>query len=466
MKYGIVYLHRNILNNKCYIGSTVQSPKRRWRKMDQSYNSYKNCTIFYKALLKYGWDKFETEILEENIPENDLVSKEEYYIKKYNALTPDGYNTTNIIKNKIRLNASTKKKISESRKEYYNQLEKPQVPVNKKLHKMLNGIKSKHCSSCDKWLALSKFGKDSTSWDNLNLRCKKCHNTYRKRYKHQGLSEEDLKKSYQKRTTKPRPFIGYKDGSILFFKSGVEASKNGYDKTSIRRAILKNKKYKGYIWSYGDSDKSDVLIFNEEMVDPTKVNIWRSMLNNNKAKIYGRKCEIRQITDKRVVSEFLNKNHLQGDCVSSINYGLFYNNEIVCLMTFGKPRYNTKYDYELIRFCSKLNTTVLGGASKLYKHFIKTHSPNTVISYANKRYSKGDLYYKLGFKLISESDPGYYYSKNNKLYNRNQFMKHKLKDKLEYFNPDLTEKENMKLNGYDILYDRGNYVFLSDKNDT
>jgi hypothetical protein len=131
-------------------------------------------------------------------------------------------------------------------------------------------------------------------------------------------------------------------------------------------------------------------------------------------------------------------------------------------MTFGKSRYNKKYQYELIRFCNKINTLVTGGASKIFKYFIRNYNPESLISYADLRYSKGALYEKLGFTKLKSSTPNYFYfHKNNtlKLMSRVQFQKHKLKDKLDIYDPELTEYQNMLNNGYDRIWDCGNGVY-------
>ena len=201
-------------------------------------------------------------------------------------------------------------------------------------------------------------------------------------------------------------------------------------------------------------------IFENEWRD--KKEIWQSVLLNALGKserIYARKCEIREVSSKET-KEFLNANHLQGACNSKINLGLFYNNTLVSLMTFGKPRFNKKYEWELLRFCNVLNTSVIGGASKLLSYFIKTYNPSSILSYANLRWSTGNLYEKLGFTLKGTSSPNYFYFNNDLiLHSRIEFQKHKLKDKLENYNPSLTELENMYNNGYRKIYDCGNLVY-------
>ena len=192
------------------------------------------------------------------------------------------------------------------------------------------------------------------------------------------------------------------------------------------------------------------------------IEIWKSIINNKlglNKKIFARKCKIKEVSHNES-TVFLNKNHLQGECPAKYRYGLFYDNELVSLMTFGKSRYNKNYDYELIRFCSKKGYNIVGGASKLLTHFRKEH-PGSIISYANRRWSNGNLYRKLGFTEIGVTNSNYFYFKEGKteLYSRVSFQKYKLKDILNDFNPELTEEQNMFNNKYRKIYDCGNFVF-------
>lgn len=187
-------------------------------------------------------------------------------------------------------------------------------------------------------------------------------------------------------------------------------------------------------------------------------------LNKNKNKIGARNCEIKQITDKNIKTIFLNKNHLQGNDNSQIVYGLFWNEELVSLMTFGHRKItgSDKNEWELIRFCNKLNFSVVGASSKLLKFFIKKHNPSRIITYADRRYSNGNLYYKLGFSLKHKSPPGYWYIVNGELKHRSGFMKHRLCNILKKYNDNMTEYQNMLSNGYDRVWDCGQFVFVMD----
>lgn len=197
----------------------------------------------------------------------------------------------------------------------------------------------------------------------------------------------------------------------------------------------------------------------------SKQNIWKSVILsklNLTNRIYARKTVVRQVSSNEAVL-FENDNHLQGSGISSIRLGLEYNGQLVSLMTFGKSRFNKNYEYELIRFCSLINTTVVGGASKLLKYFENTYKPKSLISYANRRWSQGNLYEKLGFEKIRETKPNYFYFKggdNSVLESRNKYQKHKLSGLLEHFDSSLSETENMFNNGYRKIYDCGNLVFV------
>ena len=175
--------------------------------------------------------------------------------------------------------------------------------------------------------------------------------------------------------------------------------------------------------------------------------------------LYARKCELKEI-DSKTSDDFLEANHLQGSEHSSIRYGLFYENELVSVMTFGKPRFNEKHDFEMIRYCSKIGIIVIGGASKLLACFEKKYPNKLLITYADRRYSTGNLYEILGFEKIQYSCPNYWWTKKQIKLSRYQCQKHRLHKILENdFNPDLSESENMILNGWNRIYDCGNIVY-------
>jgi len=187
--------------------------------------------------------------------------------------------------------------------------------------------------------------------------------------------------------------------------------------------------------------------------------ILRNKLKQNIFRIFARNCEIKYVNaiNKK---NFLLKNHIQGDCLSSINIGLYNNNELVSIMTFGKKRMIFKGNargYELLRFCNKLDTSIVGGASKLFSVFVKKYNSENIISFANRDISQGDLYYRLGFSHIKDTDPNYWWIKDGKKYHRSNFMKHKLVK--EGFDKNKSEDQIMRERGFIKLWGNGNIKF-------
>ena len=205
-------------------------------------------------------------------------------------------------------------------------------------------------------------------------------------------------------------------------------------------------------------------IFEDEWDNKKEIvkSILLNKLNKVENKIYARKCNIKLVKTKDK-SKFLNDNHIQGMVGSSINLGLYYNDELVSLMTFGKKRLamgnkiKNDNEYELLRFCNKLNTSVVGGASKLLKYFIQTYNPAEILSYADKRWSNGNLYKKLGFFEHKSTTPNYFYVINKKRKHRFEFRKDILVK--NGFDANKTELQIMEDRGIPRIYDVGNFVF-------
>lgn len=201
----------------------------------------------------------------------------------------------------------------------------------------------------------------------------------------------------------------------------------------------------------------DIVLFqfySDEWIN--KKDIVKSMICNKlniNNKIYARKCKIQEISthEKNI---FLDNNHLQGKDKSKVKLGLFYENELVSVMTFTKSRFNAKYEWELSRFSSKLNHSIVGGFSKMLKYF-RSYNSGSIISYADRRYSNGELYRKNNFNLIGINSPSYYYvdSNFNQRFHRMNFQK-------KYINAtSQTEYERMRELGYQKIYDCGTLAF-------
>jgi hypothetical protein len=196
--------------------------------------------------------------------------------------------------------------------------------------------------------------------------------------------------------------------------------------------------------------------------EPIVKSMILNKLERTSSKIFARKCIIKEINSKESVS-FLNSNHLQGNVNSIIKIGLYYNNDLVSLMTFGKLRksMNSKSkdgQYEMLRFCNKLNTNIVGGASKLFKYFTKTYNPSSIVSYADRSYSNGNLYKQLGFELKHITNPNYYYVVNNIRKHRFGFRKDILVK--QGYDKNKSEHQIMLERKIYRIYNSGNMKFV------
>jgi len=188
--------------------------------------------------------------------------------------------------------------------------------------------------------------------------------------------------------------------------------------------------------------------------------IIRSKLGRTK-KIAARKCTARSITPS-AANAFFENSHLAGG-VSGIKnaVGLFFNDELVLAVAIGGSRYK-KNESELLRFASKLNTTVVGGLSKA----IKATGVGIIHTYVDRMISDGSGYLSAGWKKVGESGPAYHYCSSREpwKHNRLQFQKHKLKDKIDSFNKSLTEWENMQAAGWNRVWDCGTIKLVFEGN--
>lgn len=205
-----------------------------------------------------------------------------------------------------------------------------------------------------------------------------------------------------------------------------------------------------HIWECDFRKKQEIILSN-----------LQSILNKTGVKYYARKCKVQEITASQA-SNFLQENHLQGSTVAKIRVGLYHEEELVSVMTFSKLRAavgmkHKEGSYELTRFCNLKDTAVIGGASKLYTYFLRHYTPTTVLSFANRDWSIGGVYEKLGMTFSNYTPPGYFYVKSQFKYSRFRFSKHKLveighdKSKSEY--------QIMTELGYFRIWDCGNLKY-------
>lgn len=185
------------------------------------------------------------------------------------------------------------------------------------------------------------------------------------------------------------------------------------------------------------------------------------MLVKLQKKIWARKCEVR-VLNQYFANEFTDKYHIQGKCRGQVlNLGLFYKGNLVELMTFGTPRYNKHYSWELLRLCSKPEVCVVGGASKLFKAAVTNFETlDSVISYCDYSKFSGSVYNKIGMTLKDISQPQEIWSKGKKYVTAN-LLRSRGYDQMfnTHYGDKYSNNDLMLKNGWLPVFDCGQKVF-------
>jgi len=158
-----------------------------------------------------------------------------------------------------------------------------------------------------------------------------------------------------------------------------------------------------HIWEDDWLYKTDII----KSIILDKLNIYKEYIDIND-------CKIKEINDNELVEKFLNDNNINSYIESEINIGLFYNKELISLLTINNN--------EIVRFCNKINTYV-DSFSKLFNHFIKKYKSKEIVISIDRSYSNGKLYEQLGFKFIEKTEPECYYVINDNRYDINKSEK-------------------------------------------
>lgn len=152
---------------------------------------------------------------------------------------------------------------------------------------------------------------------------------------------------------------------------------------------------------------------------------------------------------------------VQGNRPSSVKIGGFWNGKLVAAMSFNRVTKMTsnkavgEHGWDLSRFVTDVNYSIPGAAGRLLKFFERNFEWTSIVSHADKRWSVGDLYQKLGFEMFDSGDPGYFYIWNGKKYSRNRFAKSNLVKSLPDFDPALPESHYADKLGAIKIYDCG-----------
>ena len=203
------------------------------------------------------------------------------------------------------------------------------------------------------------------------------------------------------------------------------------------------------------------------------------LLDQNKTKLYARKCNIVQLTYEEW-NYFLEKYHLQNWTKKNKNdiyLWLVYEWELVMVMSFGKPRYNKHYEWEILRLCTHKDYSIIGWASKIFKHFLDITNTNSVISYCDMSKFDGKVYEQLWFELYKWNMPSKHrlYIGNNKdnkrLHITDNYLRQRWFDQTVWqyfgkFGKWTSNDELMKQFDYVEIYDcwQATYVWTKNKN--
>lgn len=188
----------------------------------------------------------------------------------------------------------------------------------------------------------------------------------------------------------------------------------------------------------------------------------KSFLGLNQS-YHGRKAKIASL-NLRQASTFLGNNHLQGYIKAKHHYGLMDNDTLIAVASFSdaRPMKSKGENYqsaELVRFASTDGLTIVGGLSKLIKHFLKQIKVNDLMSYADRDWSVGKGYDKLGFQLSEITQPAFLYVNEENL---NRYFPHRLpKEILNRFEAQnlLNLDDFLASNGYLKLFNTGNLKY-------
>ena len=202
-------------------------------------------------------------------------------------------------------------------------------------------------------------------------------------------------------------------------------------------------------------------IFEDEWIGKTDIvkKKLKSILRTDDCSVvYARNTTVVAVTNATKKS-FFDRNHIQGNGPGSITYGLRYDNEVVAVMTFVNKGCG---EYVLNRYATSCR--VPGGFSKLLKHFQRHHEWKKLVSFADRRWSEGQLYEKTGWIQDKVLSVDYYWTKNNQRFHKFGFRHKQLASKLVNYDPSLSEHWNCKNHGYDKIYNCGlkRYVLKND----
>lgn len=230
----------------------------------------------------------------------------------------------------------------------------------------------------------------------------------------------------------------------------------------------KNKHYDKYLLAQQAGVRL-ITVYESEWINrqPQVKRLLRNVLGKSKGRVMARKCDLALVSHEDA-RDFFEKYHVQGGSGSGKHYGLFWKKQLVACMrfTFGandRGAAAKKASWTLSRYATRL--TVTGGASRLFKAFVKEESPLEVKSFSDNRYFSGDMYRALGFVLEKEISPDYQiWSRKLGLLPKSHYQRRNIPSRLrehgvdDEFDPEKDSRTELKMTflmGAGRVYDCG-----------
>jgi hypothetical protein len=263
-----------------------------------------------------------------------------------------------------------------------------------------------------------------------------------------------------------KPFIKIADIIVTVYD---EASNRAIIVLPLDKSYANLKSGLAIYKAFKESATPFIVLFEDEMenVDLLTAKLKHYTFTGSAEKIHARNCVIKYCTPEEKKS-LLNANHVQGNDNSQLCYGAYYNDKLISVMTWTSPRValgqkdKTKSKegiWELSRFCTDVDYRIPGIASKLLTHFKRNHSWKEIYSFADIRWSVGNMYYQLGFNLVATNPPAYFYVVNGQRKHRWNYRKDIIKNTLPNYDATLTEYQNMVNHGFYRVWDCGTLKF-------
>lgn len=374
-------------------------------------------------------------------------------------------------------------KLNRYNDENYNNVEKSKKTCLER-YGVENPMQNKDIQNKSKQTCLEKYGTEyvlsSDYFSNLRYECiEKSKQTCLERYGVQWNCMREQAHNSRNFNSKPNEYFAniLKENNILFSREFV-CGKYTYD-FKIDNTLIEINPSATHNINFNPFSKDKIISKNyhkEKTLNALKngykcIHIFDwddidkiiSLLKKDKKRIFARKCILKKV-NKKEVKKFLNTNHLQSYCKGqSICLGLYFDNELVQIMTFGKPRYNKNYQYELLRLCTKNDCYVIGGVKRLFKCFITEYNPNSIISYCDTSKFTGKVYSEIGFIKEKISSPScHWYNLKTKQHINNTLLLKLGFDKIfgTDFGKGVDNEELMLKNNFIQIYDCGQDSYI------